>query len=250
MKSNTEAKLLAGMALLILGGGAFLLQSNQSKDILSPPPATPAPKVWTVAEFEETFKTATHTRGNANSPLQIIEFADAQCPLCRSMFVLFTHKLGKEIDAHFGFMHYPIHNERDVPMHERAIPCIIAMESAGKQSKFWEMQEALFSKQETEIPLGGEPDLSDEFIQKQAKKIGLNLDTFNTDLKDPALAKIAEDTNTFAVSKQIHGTPSFVYSYQGKTGVAMGAIELAKQLKGCPGIPTVAEIEAKKIAPH
>jgi protein-disulfide isomerase len=241
-KSNFEAKILAIMALIVLGGGAFLLMSN--KNVVEPGPAqpTPAPKEWTITEFDNIFKTAKHVRGNANSPLKIIEFADAQCPSCRRTFDVFAHKFGKEIDANFAFMHFPIPNIG----HTHAIPCIIAMEAASKQNKFWEMHEALFAKQEIENTPGAEADLSDEFIQKQATQIGLNLEQFNKDLKDPEVAKIAPDSEKFAVANRIEMTPTFLYSYQGKAGIAVGAQELVEKLKGYPGLPKPEDLEGKK----
>jgi protein-disulfide isomerase len=241
-KSNFEAKILAIMAFIVLGGGAFLLLSN--KGPIEPPgvpQATPVPKVWTAGEFDEIFKTATHVRGNANSPLKIIEFADAQCPSCRRTFDNFAHKFGKEIDANFAFMHYPISGIG----HTHAIPCIIAMESASKQDKFWEMHEALFAKQEAESTPASEADLSDEFILKQAEKIGLNLEQFKKDLEDSALAKIAPDSEKFAIAKGITMTPTFLYLYKGKAGLAIGAQELVEQLKGYPGLPTSEELKSK-----
>jgi protein-disulfide isomerase len=242
MKSNFEAKILAIMALIVLGGGAFLLMSNKSP--IEPPgvpQATPVPKVWTTAEFDEIFKTAKHVRGNDKSPLKIIEFADAQCPSCRRTFNTFAHKLGKEIDANFAFMHYPISGIG----HTHAIPCIIAMEAANKQNKFWEMHEALFTKQEAEATPTSEADLSDEFILKQAQKIGLNLEQFKKDTEDSALAKIAPDSEKFAIENKIEMTPTFLYSYQGKVVLAVGGAELVEKLKGYPGLPTPDELKGK-----
>jgi protein-disulfide isomerase len=249
MKNNSETKLLAIMAVVVALGGAFLLFSN--KNVTEPTPvSTPIPKKpWTVAEFDAVFKSATHIRGNDKSPLKIIEFADAQCPSCRRTFDIFAHKFGKEIDANFAFMHYPIHGEHDLPMHEHAIPAIVAMEAAGNQNKFWEMQEALFTKQESEKGIGGEPDLSDAFIQKQAQTIGLNMEQFNKDIKEPALTKNANETATFASGKGINVTPSFLYLYKGKVEVAGGSTELVEQLKGYPGLPTPEELKGNTGTP-
>jgi protein-disulfide isomerase len=243
-KSNFEAKLLAVMALVVLGGGAFLVFSNKATDAPAPRESE-VKKEWTPAEFDEIFKAAKHVKGNANSPLKVIEFADAQCPSCRRTFAAFGKKLGKEIDAQFAYMHYPISGIG----HDHAIPCVTAMEAAAKQNKFWEMHEALFAQQNSEANLGGEPDLSDDFIQKVAKEVGLNMTQFNTDIKDPALMRIGAESERFAMSKKIDMTPTFLYMYKGKVSVAVGSQPFLEQLKGYPGLPTPEELKAQSAPP-
>jgi protein-disulfide isomerase len=240
MKSNSETKLLAIMALIVLAGGGFLLLGNKNP-VVPTPMTTPAPINWTTTQFDEVFKAAKHTRGNPNSPLQIIEFADTECPSCRRTFHAFSHKLGKEIDANFAYLHYPIPGLG----HDHSIPCTTAMEAAHRQSKFWEMHEALFAKQDVEADTTAHPDLSNEFIQKQAEKIGLNMEQFNKDIKDPALMKVGEESEKYALAQKIDQTPTFVYKYQGKVEIAVGAPILLDKLKGYPGLPTNEEFNVK-----
>ena len=244
MKINSEAKLLAIMGLIVACGGGFLIFSNKNPVVPSPT-INATPKPWNVSDFDVAFKAAKHVQGNPNAPLKVMEFADAQCPSCRRTHQNFGHKLGKEIEAQFAFMYYPIPNIG----HERAIPCIIAMEAASRQNKFWEMHNALFAKQDSEAERGGEPDLSDAFIEKQASTIGLNIDQFKKDMKDPAMAKVAPDAVQYALSHQIDNTPTFVFSYKGKVEVAVGTDQFVEKLKGYPGMPTPEELKEKGTKP-
>lgn len=78
--------------------------------------------------------------GPANAPLTLIEFADFQCPACRSLNTM-LQKLRKE---HPGAMAVSYHYA-PLPYHQLAYPAAKAAECAAAQGKFEPYHDALFA---------------------------------------------------------------------------------------------------------
>jgi protein-disulfide isomerase len=91
--------------------------------------------------------------------------------------------------------HFPL------TMHRFARPAAMAAMAAEKQGKFWEMHEKLFANQ-----FG----LSDTKIEEIARGLGLNMEKFNQDLKDPEIGSLID--RDLSNGRQINvlrtGTPS------------------------------------------
>jgi len=71
--------------------------------------------------------------------------------------------------------------------------------AGAKQGKFWEMHEKLF---------GIQRDLSDAKVEAIAKDLGLNMEQFNQDLKDPAIASLIDRDINSGRSAGVQGTPT------------------------------------------
>ena len=82
-------------------------------------------------------------RGNLNSKVTLVEYADFQCPACGVYYPL-VEQLFKEYGdkVKFEYRHFPL-----VGIHKNAEIGAVASESAGKQGKFWEMSSLLFENQ-------------------------------------------------------------------------------------------------------
>jgi protein-disulfide isomerase len=89
--------------------------------------------------------------------------------------------------------HYPL------PMHSYARKAAIAALAAWKQGKFWEMHHELFANQK---------DLSDAKVEEIAKRLGLKMEKFNQDLKDPAIAAVIDRDTASAAQASVQGTPT------------------------------------------
>jgi protein-disulfide isomerase len=240
-------KLLLIMGLIVLLGGGFLLFSNKSTNVPTPPEP---PKAWTKEAFDALFEQSPHQKGNPNAPLKIVEFADGQCPMCRRTYRRIISRIGKEIDAHFAYRHFPL-----TTIHDRAVPCVVAMEAAGRQKKFWEMYDKIFTQSPEEIEAGKQPfsdfkpDLSDAAIEKMAKEIGLNMEQFQKDFKDDSLISEAHTAEQEAGKLGIDSTPTFVIAYKGEYAQAIGIKGLAEKLKDYPGMPDLTD-ELKEAKPR
>jgi len=89
--------------------------------------------------------------------------------------------------------HFPL------DMHQYARKAAIAALAAGKQGKFWEVHEKLFANQS---------DLSDTKVEAIAGELSLNMEQFNKDLKDPAIASLIDKDMKDASQANVRGTPT------------------------------------------
>lgn len=213
-----EVKLLSGLgAFVVVGAGALAVLSRAD----APPPPPPPAVTTDVSQktFDLLLKQARHFKGRQDAPVVIIEFADFQCPACRVAYRSVASRLGTTIPVRFAFRHLPLEAQ-----HPRAVPAAVAAEAAGRQGRFWEMYDALFA--------ATAEDLSDAVFEKAARRIGLDLERFRRDLRDPALAAQirAEARSLHALG--IDTTPSFfVRDASGAVTQVIGGSELAEMLR-------------------
>ncbi len=206
------------MAVFVLLGGGALFFLNKKSEEAAPPPATIAPPTLTKASFDTLVTTAQHVKGDPKAPVTIVEFADFQCPSCRRAFESIVHDLGTKVPVRFVFRHFPLTN-----IHEQAMPAALAAEAAGKQGKFWEMYEKLFTGEKTE--------LSTAFFDAQAKAIGLDMDRFHKDQNDPAVKALISADQKAAQDNNIQETPTFLISDSRKTDGSIQSVVGGTQLQ-------------------
>jgi len=96
-------------------------------------------------------------------------------------------------DVKLVIKHYPI------PQHDYARKAATAALAAGKQGKFWELHEKLFASQN---------DLSDAKVEVIAGEIGLNMEQFNKDRKDPAIWSLIDRDINNGSQANVQGTPT------------------------------------------
>jgi protein-disulfide isomerase len=96
-------------------------------------------------------------------------------------------------DVKLVIKHFPLTS------HSFARKAATAALAAEKQGKFWEMHEKLFASLKQ---------LSDAKVEEIARELGLNMEQFEQDLKDPALqARIDRDLKN-GQEAHVRGTPS------------------------------------------
>ena len=115
----------------------------------------------------ETFK------GSQNAPIIVEEFADFECGACASKHLVFN-----QINADYGskikfvFRNYPL-----IEVHAKAYDAAVAVEAAGIQGKFWEMQNILYANQQKWSNTPNHRGMFEEY----AKTIGLNMEKYTND---------------------------------------------------------------------
>ena len=87
--------------------------------------------------------------GSSSAPIQIVEFADYECPACRRMYRSMKQVLqGYEGKYLFVFKNYPLDKSCNPSMtreaHKYACTAAYFSRCAGEQGKFWESMEILF----------------------------------------------------------------------------------------------------------
>ncbi len=137
-----------------------------------------------------------HIQGNPNAPVELIEYADFQCPYCKQAYYILREvkrQLGSNLK--FVFRNFPLPE-----LHPYAIHAAIAAETAAKQGKFWEMHNMLFEKQEN---------LQDNHLLQYAKQIGLDVALFEKEFgEDESVQKVKEDYES-GIKNGVEGTPTF-----------------------------------------
>lgn len=136
----------------------------------------------------------TPTKGPADAPVTIVEFADFQCPYCR----LAAEVLDDVIERFPGkvrvaYKFFPLASH---PQGESAARAAVA---AMNQGKFWEMHALLFENQDS---------LDPSSFEKFAKELGLDVKQWKADFESKATAdRVARDRKE-GEGLQIQGTPA------------------------------------------
>ena len=141
-------------------------------------------------------------KGDAAAPVTIVEYTDFQCPACGAYYPLIkqlTDELGNKV--RLVIRHYPL-----MQIHKNALAGARASEAAGRQGKFWEMYDQLFTNQ-NEWSSAEDPMKS--MFPAYAGRIGLDVEKFRQDMADPSIDdKINQDRQS-GNDLDITGTPTF-----------------------------------------
>ena len=161
-------------------------------------------EVKVIKATEDNGNIGDHVRGKKNSKVIVVEYADLQCPGCATMMPYMTRIYQKYDDrVAFVFRHFPIKG------HLNARSAAAAAESAGRQGKYWEMLEALFSRRSEWTSVTGQT-LADTYA-KIFKAVCPDGDEkqFRTDMSDTEIAqKIDFDYNIGLKNSKVTMTPS------------------------------------------
>lgn len=146
--------------------------------------------------------------GSATAPVEVVEFADFECPAC-GQFATLTEpdvrtRLVNTGQVRMRFIDYPL------PMHRNTWDASLAAACANDQGKFWEMHDAIFANQDrwnteaTSRPRGP--------IAELAKGVGLDMAKYESCMDaDTHRAKIQSHLAE-AEKRQIGSTPTFVFN--------------------------------------
>ena len=134
-----------------------------------------------------------HVRGDGGRV--IVEYGDYECPYSRlayrSIESLATH--GRPIE--FVFRHYPL-----TDVHPHALAAARAAEAAALQGRFGEMHDVLYHNQHA---------LEDADLRRYAAEIGLDIDAFDRDRNDSAVAaRVQRDVESGDATGEVRGTPT------------------------------------------
>ena len=144
--------------------------------------------------------------GKPDAPVQVIEFADFECPACGQFATLAEPDIRKRlVDAgtiSYRFYDYPL------PMHKNTWAASNAAACADEQGKFWEMHDQLFNAQDqwngqaTSRPKG-------KFME-YAKALGLNVDQFEACFDAKKYQPRIKANEMMATKRGASQTPTFV----------------------------------------
>lgn len=140
--------------------------------------------------------------GTSTAKVTLVEYLDFECEACGAYYPI-TTKLKEEYkdDMRLVIRYFPL------PGHKNSRTAAHAVEAAGKQGKFWEMYDILFTKQSE---WGEQQVANQDQFEKYAVEAGVpNLDQWKKDVASDEVKKRVEDSYKEAVSLNLQGTPSF-----------------------------------------
>ena len=146
------------------------------------------------------FENGVYLPASPSATVTLVEFGDFQCPAC-GVYAPFVKDVLTEFSGKvtYVFRNYPL------PQHKNAPISSYAVEAAGMQGKYWDMQEKVYASQ-NDWSLMEDP--SGVFI-KFAEELGLNIDQFKSDMASQEVKDIVtRDTASGNVVK-ISETPTF-----------------------------------------
>jgi len=185
---SKEAKVLTGILLLVVAGMIGLsVMANVGSKSADTTKADPA-----VLVRSDSNKTGT---GN----VQVVEFGDYQCPACGTTAPVLKQLLDAYSDKiTLVFRNFPL------AQHKNSTSSAEAVEAAGAQGKYWEMNEKLYA---TQAEWSNLADPSDKFAQ-YATAIGLDGAKVKDAIKNQTYkTKIDKDTAD-GTTLQVNSTPT------------------------------------------
>lgn len=203
---SKEVKVLISIAFLVLVGGVVLslVANPKPKDAGAP------------VDQKSLIREHSPMTGRKEAKVQVVEFADFQCPACAQAAPVLKRLMGEYKDnpeVNFVYRYFPLEQ-----IHRNARIAAEAAASAGEQGKFWEMNELLYGKQNdwsaSTSPL-------DSFLEyaaslglkvdqmKQSVEMNQHKDIIDADIKDGSDAGVNSTPTIF-----VNGVKAESYKYE------------------------------------
>jgi protein-disulfide isomerase len=171
--------------------------------------------------------------GSENAPVQIIEFADYECPYCQKV----NEDLAR-LREQFGNQVSVVYKDFPLPMHPLAGRAAEAAHCAGAQGKFWEYHDSLFETKRLQV--------SD--LKEQARALKLDSTVFDKCLESGEQAAPVKKDAQEGQRLGLQGTPSFFINGHFMSG-AIGYMKLRDTVLQELGAVTTAKKQSAALVP-
>lgn len=149
-----------------------------------------------------TIHTDVHPSTSQNALVTVTEYADLQCPACRSAHATLVQpliaKYGTKIA--YDYRHFPL-----TSIHRYAMEAAEASECAADQGKFWEFMDHTYEHQD---------DLSSAALREWAGELKLDEELFGRCLDSHIKRKAIQASYDEGRAKGVQGTPTFFVNGQ------------------------------------
>lgn len=169
--------------------GLVALQGNQDKNM---------------ANLSVAVSAEDHLLGEGQ--VMLVEYSDFQCPACGAYWPLL-----KQLQTDFQgkltlvYRHFPLRR-----IHPNADAAAQAAEAAGRQGKFWEMADLIFTGQADWAKSGN----ATEKFEQYAQQLELDLAKFKDDADSAEIKQVIQQDLNEANAMNLSGTPSFFLNGQ------------------------------------
>jgi protein-disulfide isomerase len=135
------------------------------------------------------------TRGAADAPVTIVQFAEYQCYYCNKVSPTLDALLQKyDGKVKVVFKDFPLQG------HSRAMPAAIAAHCAGEQGKYWELNRLMLERQQN---------LADADLVRYATEVGVDADKFQTCQRDNHYEEAISADVELGRRSGVNATPAF-----------------------------------------
>lgn len=145
-----------------------------------------------------------YAEGSADAPVEIIEYADFQCPACRQLWVLtiqdVKERLVKTGKVRLVFRDFPL------DVHTNSRPAHHAAACAAEQNLFAAMHDQLFLHQ----PTWAASDRPERLLREYAESIGVDVDQYDECMASGRYRGRIQASFQGGVDLGINATPSFI----------------------------------------
>ena len=147
-----------------------------------------------------------YVMGSPTAPVEVIEFADFECPSC-GQFAMLTEpdvrtRLVNTGKVRIRFFDYPL------PMHKNTWDASLAASCANDQGKFWEMHDVIFANQDK---WNGEATSNPrKQLSALAKGLALDMAKYGSCMDAETHRAQIQANQQEAVRRGINETPSFI----------------------------------------
>lgn len=186
-----EKKFIIILVIVVIAlGGIFIFSQRKSSTSSKP----------------STSSVSNHSIGGNSKNVELIEYADFQCPSCGQYYPL-VDAVQKQFasDIKYTFRHFPL-----TTIHKNGLAASRAAEAAGQQGKFFEMLALLYKNQQAWSELSNPVPT----FQSYAETIGLNMNQYNTDFASAVVNDIINADIAEGTAKGVSGTPTFYLNGQ------------------------------------
>jgi len=210
--------IVIGVALLAVGGGAYLYRTKRA--------ANPAPKI-SKTETERPGEIV-HVLGPANATVTLEEFGDFQCPPCGKLSEP-LNQLQKQYNLRVIYREFPL------AMHNHAKEAAYAAEAAARQGYFWQMHDLLYREQAVwSISTDARA-----LFSAYAGMLQLDLDRFKKDMDSNEVQQKVEADQQRGAAIGVKNTPTIFINNEAVPGIKSNPDEL----------PALVEAALKKAKP-
>lgn len=182
------------LGVVAVAGGAWIVSAAGGKTVT-------IPEIATGAAFSG------YTLGSDSAKVEIIEYADFQCPAC-AMFTILTSPDVKSRLVNTGRVRWTF---RDFPLsiHPKAPVAHLAAACAGDQGQFWAMHDQLFYNQGAWVQ-----GRTRKLVDGYAQVIGLEMSEFKQCMSDQRHVDRIAATRNAGQQLGVSSTPSFIIGDQ------------------------------------
>jgi protein-disulfide isomerase len=187
------------LALVAVGAGVLIWKGSSAGPGAAAAPGEGPPVA--VSAADSAFRG--FTLGSDSAPIEVMEYADFQCPHCGEFAVVQFPTIREQL-INTGRVRWRF---RDYPLNFAwSRISALAGQCAGEQGKFWEMADAMYQRQadwgqSTKNPAGLFRDL--------ARSVGADGGKFDACLDGQRYAGRIEASRQEAIARNVSGTPTF-----------------------------------------